>query len=78
MKEAERCCGRRWGSGGTVGAEHPITAWAEVQLAEVLTERGGRGKRLCWWMLGWGFWRGLARGHRRVVEAEEVAGRLGG
>jgi serine/threonine-protein kinase len=59
-----------------MGTEHPLTAWTEVQLAELLLERGSRkeaaglaenGLRI--------LQRHLPDGHRRVARARAVAAR---
>lgn len=59
-------------------AEHPLTAWSEVQLAEVLMERGRKDEAVVLATAGLGVLeRRLPVGHARVVTAREVAGGLG-
>ena len=62
----------------SLGGEHPLTAWSEVQLAEVLMERGRKDEAV---ILASAGLRVLERrfpaGHARVATAREVAGRRG-
>jgi len=76
---AERCLRQALGiRRDRLGAEHPLTAWSEVQLADLLLERGGREEAAV--LAGAGvavLERCLPADHTRVVAAREVVGLAG-
>jgi tetratricopeptide (TPR) repeat protein len=79
LTEAERCMRqavviRR----DRLGGEHPLTAWSEVQLADLLMQNGGREEAHLLVSSGLEVLRSrLPAGHSRIVLAQEVTGRLG-